>query len=218
MTIPENISDRVNWAIEFAWNITICKIVSEEIKINKEASLQMHYSTILKTVLDLIKFSPKDRVEIELETTVNIEGKFYIIDILLTYTNGILSEKHSIELKCYKKFSSSGGKRGANDIFMKDVYLDIYYSELYLQYQFANYATCLILTDYLNFINPKSKKTKNWNYDISQGHSFNGGHFTTSIGGKEVDFKLRKMYEFNWQKSGNYWGTILRPKVAENVL
>ena len=167
MTIPENISDRVNWAIEFAWNITICKIVSGEIKVNKEASLQMHYSTILKTVLDLIKFSPKDRVEIELETTVNIEGKSYIIDILLTYTDGIVSEKHSIELKCYKEFASSGGKRGANDIFMKDVYLDIYYSELYLQHKFADHTTCLILTDYSYFINPKSKKTKNWNYDIS---------------------------------------------------
>ena len=212
MTIPEKINDRVNWAIEFAWNITICKIVSEEIKINKEASLQMHYSTILKTVLDLIKFSPKDRIDIELETTVKIENKPYIIDILLTYTDGIVSEKHSIELKCYKTFSSSGGKRGANDIFMKDVYLDIYYSELYLQHKFAHQATCLILTDYPNFINPKSKKTKNWDYDISQGHSFTGGHFTTSIGGKEVDFKLSKTYKFDWQKNGNYWTTILKPE------
>ena len=31
MTIPENISDRVTWAIEFAWNITVNKIVNEEI-------------------------------------------------------------------------------------------------------------------------------------------------------------------------------------------
>jgi len=212
VTVPENLNDRVNWAIEFAWNITICKIACGKIKINKEASLQMHYSLNLKTVLDLIKFSPKDRVEIELETAVIVEGKTYIIDILLTYTDGIVSKKHSIELKCYKEFASSGGKRGASDIFMKDVYLDIYYSELYLQHKFADYTTCLILTDYSNFINPKSKKTKNWDYDISQGHSFTGGHFTTSIGGRDVDFRLRETYEFIWQKNGDYWGTILRPK------
>ncbi|HMS52689.1 MAG TPA: hypothetical protein PKD56_10205, partial [Chitinophagales bacterium] len=130
MTTPKHISNRVTWAIEFAWTITVDKIVNGEIKVNKEASLQMHYSTILKTVLDLIKFSPMDRIDIELETTVKVGTKPYIIDILLTYTDGVISEKHSIELKCYKTISSSGGKRGAGDIFMHSVYLDIYYSEL----------------------------------------------------------------------------------------
>ncbi|MEZ5015181.1 MAG: hypothetical protein R2794_12905 [Chitinophagales bacterium] len=212
MMIPKHISDRITWAIEFAWVITVDKIVNGEIKVNKEASLQMHYSTILKTVLDLIKFTPKDRIEIELETTVKVGTKPYIIDILLTYTDGIVSEKHSIELKCYKTISSSGGKRGAGDIFMYSVYLDIYYSELYVDNKFADSATCLILTDYENFINPKSKKTKNWTYDISQGHSIKGGHFKTSIGGKNVDFNLTKTYKFNWQKNGDYWTTLLRPE------
>jgi len=212
MTIPENINDRVNWAIGFAWNITICKIANGEIKINKEASLQMHYSSILKTVLDIIKFASADRIDIELETEVIIERKRYLIDILLTYKNGIVSTKHSIELKCYKTFASSGRRRGGSDIFMREVYRDIYNSELYSQHKFTDYTTCLILTDYSNFIAPRSKETKNWNYDISQGHSFSGGHFTTSVGGKEVDFKLRGTYEFDWQKNGDYWGAIIRPK------
>lgn len=210
---PKQISDRVTWAIDFAWCITIDKIVNGEIKINKEASLQMHYSTILKTTLDLIKYSPKDRIEIELETTVKVGIKPYIIDILLSYTDGFINEKHSIELKCYKTISSSGGKRGAGDIFMYSVYLDLYYSELYLKNKFADRATCLILTDYNNFINPKSKKTKNWTYDISQGHTFTGGHFTTNIGSnKNVDFKLTKKYTFDWKQNDNYWATLLRPE------
>lgn len=212
MTTPKHISDRVTWAIEFAWTITVDKIVNGEIKVNKEASLQMHYSTILKTVLDLIKFSPTDRIEIELETTVKVGTKPYIIDILLLYTDGAITERHSIELKCYKTISSSGGKRGAGDIFMHSVYLDLYYSELYLANNFTDRATCLILTDYENFINPKSKKTKNWTYDISQGHTFTGGHFTTSIGGKKVDFNLTKTFKFDWQKNGNYWTALLRPE------
>lgn len=212
MTTPKHISERVSWAIEFAWNITVDKIVNGEVKINKEASLQMHYSTILKTVLDLIKFSQTDRIEIELETTVKVGTKSYIIDILLSYTDGNIFEKHSIELKCYKTIASSGGKRGAGDIFMHSVYLDLYYSELYLAYKFADKATCLILTDYENFVNPKSKKTKNWAYDISQGHRFTGGHFTTSIGGKKVDFNLTKTFNFDWVKNGNYWTALLRPE------
>lgn len=212
MTTPKYISDRVTWAIDFAWSIAVDKIVNEEIKVNKEASLQLHYSSILKTVLDLIKFSPKDRIEIELETTKKVGSKPYIIDILLSYTDGKISEKHSIELKCYKTITSSGGKRGASDLFMHGVYLDIYYSEIYLEHGFADYATCLILTDHSNFINPKSKKTKNWTYDISQGHSFTGGHFITSIGGKSVDLILTKTYKFNWQQNGDYWTTVLRPE------
>lgn len=117
MKTPEKISDRVNWVIELAWNITIQKIANKEITINKEASLQMHYSTILKTLLDLIKFSPKEKATIELETNVIIDGKPYIIDILISYTDGITSEKHSIELKCYKTLTSTGKKRGASDIW-----------------------------------------------------------------------------------------------------
>jgi len=209
---PKQISDRVTWAIDFAWYITIDKIVNGDIKVNKEASLQLHYSTVLKTVLDLIKYSPKDRIEIELETTVVVAEKPYIIDILLSYTDGNISEKHSIELKFYKTFASSGRKRGANDIFMRSVYEDLFYSELYLKNQFANKATCIILTDYKSFIYPKSKNTKNWTYDISQGHTFSGGHFTTSVGGKNVDFKLSKKYKFDWKQNGNYWTTILRPE------
>lgn len=212
METPKNLSERVSWAIEFAWNITIEKIVNGELRVNKEASLQLHYSAILKSVLDLIKFSPTERIEIELETTVKVDAKPYNIDILIFYSDGNINEKHSIELKCYKTLSSSGGKRGAGDIFMHGVYVDIYYSELYLKHSFANHTTCLILTDYKNFIHPKSKKTKNWNYDISQGYYLKGGCFNTSIGGKMVDFKLTGTYKFDWTQNGEYWSTILRPE------
>ena len=209
----KHLKDRVSWAIKFAWDITICKIVKEEIKINKEASLQMHYSSILKTILDLAKFSPDERIDIELESSVFIEGKWYIIDILLTYRIGdSFKEKHSIELKFYKTQSSSGGKRGANDIFMKDIYQDIYYSELYAQHQEVNYTTCLILTDYENFVNPPQKNTKNWEYDTSQGHIVEPKNFTTPIGGKEVNFTLKKRYRFVWENNGSYWATIIRPE------
>jgi hypothetical protein len=212
METPKNLSERVSWAIEFAWSITIEKIAYGEIKINKEASLQLHYSANLKSVLDLIKFSPTERIEVELETTVKVGAKPYIIDILILYSDGIINEKHSIELKCYKTLSSSGGKRGAGDIFMHGVYTDIYYSEIYLKYNFADHTTCLILTDYKNFIHPKSKKTKNWTYDISDGFILKGGNFDTSIGGKKVDFKVSGTYKFDWTKSGEYWSTILRPE------
>ncbi|NTW33328.1 MAG: hypothetical protein HGB12_12020 [Bacteroidetes bacterium] len=78
--------------------------------------------------------------------------------------------------------------------------------------KFADRTTCSILTDYDKFINPKSKKTKNWTYDISQLHSLTGAHFTISIGGKNVDFNLTKTYKFNWLKNGDYWTALIRPE------
>lgn len=211
--ISKNISERVSWAIEFGWWLTIEKIVNGEIKINKEASLQLHFASILKTLMDLIKFNANERFDVDLETTVYVGGKAYIIDALVSYTDGSgINEKHSIELKFYKTKSASGKARGANDIFMHSVYVDLFYSELYLQNNHANHATCLILTDYENFVNPKKKTTKNWVYDISHGHQFVGGSFTTSIGGKSVNFKLVKKYKFNWIQNGMYWSALIRPE------
>jgi hypothetical protein len=211
--ISQNISERVSWAIEFGWRLTIEKIVNGEIKVSKEASLQLHYASILKNLMELIKFSPKERYEVDLETTVYIGLKPYIIDILITYSDGSeVNEKHSIELKCYKTKAASGKARGANDIFMYSVYIDLFYSELYTNNNHADHTTCLILTDYPNFVNPKKKDTKNWIYDISHGNSITGGHFTTSIGGKPVNFNLIRKYTFNWLQNGMYWSLLIRPE------
>lgn len=210
MHIPIDLRERVSWAIEFAWQITLHKICSSEIHVYKEASLQLHYSSILKDTLGLIKFSPQERFSLELESTITINEKPFIVDILVLYSNSELSEKHAIELKCYRTLAASGKNRGANDIFMHAVYEDLYITEQYVKCRQADIATCLILTDYENFVNPKQKTSKNWTYDISHNYKLTPNRFTTPIGGKMVDFSLDSAYHFIWTKQGNFWGTILR--------
>ncbi len=211
MEIPFFIRDRVSWAIEFAWQVILNKAGRDEIRVNKEASLQLYYSLVLKETLELLKFSPGEQFHIELEFSVNALGKQLIIDVLVSYSDGELSEKHAIELKCYKTKASSGNKRGAVDIFMKDVYLDLYYTEQYVLGKVADYTTCLVLTDFKSFISPKKKTGKSWAYDVSDNFMVKGGSYTTPIGGKPVNFNLTKNYQFRWVNQVKYWGTLLRP-------
>ena len=211
MEIPFSIRDRVSWAIEFAWQIVLSKAGREEIRVNKEASLQLYYSSILKNTLDLLKFSPDEQFYVELEVSVKTIERSLIIDILISYSNKDLSEKHAIELKCYKTKASSGNNRGATDIFMKDVYMDLYYTEQYVLDKVADFTTCLVLTDFKYFISPKKKTAKSWAYDISDNFIVKKGKFITPIGGKQVKFNLGKSYHFRWVNHEKYWGTMLRP-------
>jgi hypothetical protein len=211
MNISNNLRERVSWAIEFAWQITLRKISDGEIKVFKEASLQLHFSAILKEILNLIKFAPQERFDLELESTVQVNNKPSIIDVLVSYKSSDIFERHAIELKCYRTLSASGKNRGANDIFMHAVYEDLYITEQYLKFKVADITTCLILTDYENFINPKRKTSKNWMYDISHDYKLNPNRFTTPIGGRNVDFSLESAYHFYWSKFGKFWGTLIRP-------
>ena len=211
MEIPASNRERVSWAIKFSWDILQHKVGNQEIRVNKEASLQLYYASILKDTLQLLKFSPDEQFYVELEVSVTLIGKPLIIDILVTYNDKVASEKHAIELKCYRTQSSSGKNRGANDIFMHAVYMDLHFTEQYVTEKVSDFATCLILTDYQNFVSPKRKTSKNWTYDISHGCVVNSKRFTTPIGGKSVDFSLTKSYHFKWTRQGKFWGTLLRP-------
>jgi hypothetical protein len=41
MNTPQNISDRVDWAIEFAWGITVDKIANGECKSSAQSGLKI---------------------------------------------------------------------------------------------------------------------------------------------------------------------------------
>ncbi len=49
------------------------------------------------------------------------------------------------------------------------------------------------------------KRAKCWDYDISHGTEVGDKHLSTPIGGKTIDIRLRKSYEFNWVQNGDFW-------------
>ncbi len=199
--------ERLRKSISFAWEVFTKKVATGLLSINKEASMQLHYSLILHQVVPLICYNKDEQVQIELEAGLNIKGKRREVDLILCGLNSKLnsSYKIAIEMKCYRTLTSSGRKRGATDIFMKDVYEDLFLLEEYCSHANFNRGVALVMTDMERFVNPKKKKAKCWDYDISQGTKVSNVHIKTPIGGKDVDVRLRKSYEFKWINRGEFW-------------
>jgi len=197
--------ERLRKSITFAWNVFSEKVGSGLLHINKEASMQLQYSYILQQVVPLICFNDDENVKIELETGVRVEDKSREIDLVLLGKTSTQSYKIAVEMKCYHEYASSGGKRGATDIFMKDVYEDLYLLESYCNLANFDKGIALVMNDLGRLVNPKKKDAKCWGYDISDGTQVSNVHLTTPIGGKPVDLKINKSYEFKWVKKNEFW-------------
>lgn len=200
----DDINERAISMIKTAWEIFSRKVGNGLILINKEASMQLQYAYILKHMIPLIIFKDDEEIELELETSVSDGASNREVDIMVIVNNGEDIFKIAIELKCYRTKASSGGNRGATDIFMKDVYQDLHLLERYCENKQADIGIGLIMNDYKNFVYPKNKDAKCWDYDISQGAKVGNVHLTTPIGGKPIDILLNKKYEFKWNEVGEF--------------
>lgn len=201
----ENFSERMRAAISLAWAMFSRKVGNGLIPINKEASMQLQYAYVLQQLIPLITFHENERFEIELETGVKANGRSREIDLLFTGEFGEQKFVIAIEMKCYRTLTASGGKRGATDIFMKDVYEDLYLLEQYTLEGIAQEGVSLIMNDMARLVNPSRKDAKCWDYDISNGASFGPITLNTPIGGKEVNINLAKNYQLNWLNYGDLW-------------
>jgi len=197
--------ERLMKSISFAWLVFSKKVGNDLLPINKEASMQLHYAYVLQQVIPLICFDQNEIVQIELESSVHVDGRSREIDLVLEGNDSRDIHKIAVEMKCYRKTASSGKPRGAQDIFMKDVYADLKLLEDYCEHAGFDRGILLVMTDHEYFVNPKSRTGKTWDYDISNGYQVKSIHLTTPLGGEEIDIRLKKSYEFNWDKCGNFW-------------
>lgn len=196
---------RLRQAVSAAWAIFARKVGGGTIPINKEASMQLQYAYILRQLLPLTSQSRSEVADIELETGVRTTSGANEVDILLKGESAQGPSSIAIELKCYRTIASSGGPRGAHDIFMRDVYEDLAVLEDYVTLGIAQRGVALVMNDLERFVNPKVKSGKCWAYDISDGHSISGANLLVPVGGRDVSVQLNKSYEFSWSKHGAYW-------------
>lgn len=207
-----NFNKRLRESISVAWSIFTRKVGYGLIEINKEASMQLQYSYILQQILPLLTYRNNEEARIELETGVPLGESTKEIDLLLSGISPDGGTKIAVEMKCYRTFASSGGKRGATDIFMKDVYEDLQLLEKYIEAGHATQGVSLVMNDMENLVNPRSKKAKCWNYDISHGTKIKDICLTTPIGGKDIYIQLHKEHEIFWEKHGDFWFTEIEGK------
>ena len=196
---------RMRAAISLAWSLFARKVGGGLIEINKEASMQLQFGYILQQVLPLITFHKSEKLDLELETGVRVGNTTCEIDILLAGTSESKSHRIAVELKCYRTLASSGGKRGATDIFMKDVYEDLAILESYVECGHANEGIALVMNDMEPLVRPRDKTAKCWHYDISHGAVFGPTVLNTPIGGKDVTIALRNSYRLEWLQYGPFW-------------
>lgn len=201
----EDLAVRMRAAISLAWSLLAKKVGGGLIAINKEASLQLQFGYVLQQVLPLITFHESEQLGLELETGAKIDQSYCEIDVLLTGASESRTHRIAVELKCYRTLASSGGKRGATDIFMKDVYEDLAVLERYVECGHANEGVALIMNDMERLVRPTQKTAKCWRYDISHGATFGPVVLDTPIGGKDVSITLTNRYELEWRQYGRFW-------------
>ena len=201
----ESFKERMRAAVSLSWLMFSRKVGSGLIPINKEASMQLKYAYVLQQLVPLITFHENEIYEIELETGVSVGGSSREIDILFSGKFQEIEHKIAIEMKCYRTFAASGGLRGATDIFMKDVYFDLFLLEQYISENKAHEGVSLVMNDMERLVHPKKKDAKCWAYDISNNSEFGPIQLKTPIGGKPVNISLLNKYIFTWKKYGSFW-------------
>ena len=202
----EDLVNRVKGIVDICWDSFSAKVGCGLITINKEASMQLQFAYLVKNTLDLSVYNEDETVELELETAIPVDGRLRECDIVIQITKGNIEVFLPIEMKCYKEFASSGGKRGASDIFMKDVYHDLELLEKYKTQEKYISGIELVMSDLERLVFPKTKRGKKWDYDISQGKTIsNGINLTTPIGGYETNINLKGSYAFNWHQVNNFY-------------
>ena len=203
----EDITSRVNNVVELCWESFSAKVGNGLISINKEASMQLQFAYLLKNTLDLAVFVEDESVRLELETGIQLKGKLRECDMLIRIQKEEQEVILPIEMKCYKTWSSSGGRRGAQDIFRYNLYQDLELLEAYQKEKDEiALGVQLTMTDSRNFVFPKSKDFKSWQYDISDGAFIHGGtNIEVAIGGKPTNILLERSYQFKWKKVGEHF-------------
>lgn len=102
------LEDRLKQIIDGSYKLLCQKIVSGNIIVDNEASLQMQFGVILKQLGQLYEFSIKDHFSVELEiwqdipTTSKSNNGRARCDIYLKFTSGSETKEAAIELKYFK--------------------------------------------------------------------------------------------------------------------
>lgn len=198
---------RVKEIVNLCWDSFSAKVGGDLLSINKEASMQLHFAYILKNSIDLVIHHKNESVSIELETGIQVNGRMRECDIIIRIKKNEEEVIFPIEMKCYKTKSSSGKLRGAQDLFRYGIYEDLELLESYVNKDENRLLGIqLTMTDSRNFVYPKSKKGKSWNYDVSHDTVIkNGIEINIPIGGKQASVKLIHDYHFNWVTIGDFY-------------
>lgn len=202
---------RIQDIINECWVAFIQQLSERTIRISKEASMQLEFSYLLKTNINKAIKNIDESIWVDLEKAVVINNRSREIDVVIEISKGKMTRFLPIEMKCYRTFATSGGRRAAHDIFKYKVYEDMELLESYSNLPNYINGIQLTVTDNVSMVFPKNKNAKSWTYDTSEGTRLRGGvNLNTPIGGHPVNLVLSKNYTFNWDNRNGFYFLMLR--------
>lgn len=200
-----SLEEKLKHIIDTSYNFLLGQVGNGRIVIQNEASMQLHFAYILKSIGELMQFSYTDVFSIKLETpyvsgsTLNKSGsKKAKIDIALTLSNNETLASCAIELKHFQK----DNHREPNNRY--DAYNDLQNLEDYVSSTLYSFGVFLLATDHLHYVNQNIYSADTADYDLRQGSSYTAGRVLEYRTSKPygVPIILMNDYNFTWVKAG----------------
>jgi len=198
--------DRLIEIVNFAYARLREKINGGRICVENEASLQLHLSSLLKSIGELYESSKNERFSIELEKPVVLsDGRFENksgtpkakIDVWISLENLETNTrtKCAIELKYFKL----ANHREPNNRY--DVFSDILNLENYGE--FTDIGFLIVATDHNHYVEKSGYSEGTKLFDFRHGESYSAGTPLSYNTGKPYGGQiiLANSYNFNWDKS-----------------
>lgn len=165
--ILTELQSRLNRIVNDSYEILCNKVVQNSISVPNEASLQLHFGTVLKQVGVLHEYSLTDGFKIELELPIELsectaksKGKARC-DIYMELTNGKYSVYAAIELKHFKYSKTQEATTDNRFALLCDLENMEHYKEQYWE-QDKKLLQCyaIVYTDNINYTKESNGKRK----------------------------------------------------------
>ena len=203
--VKPSADDRLVRVFDLAYECLRRKINGGRIRVENEASLQLQFAAILKSVGELLEVERDEFFAIELEKPVTLSDRSFgksgsakaKIDIYFSYTNATTKAVRScaVEMKFFKKQNH----REPNNRY--DVFADIHNLENYGHV--ADQCFMVVGTDHDHYVNQPQYSADTSDFDFRQGASYAAGatatYRTAKVYGAPIT--LRGSYAFAWDQT-----------------
>lgn len=196
--------------VDLSYKILMRQIAGGAILVDNEASFQLQFAYILKTIGELHKFSPDDLYTIELENTIELkeatnksETTKARVDIILSLGDTNNFSTCAIELKYFKKKN----QREPNNRY--DVFLDLSNLEQYKK-DVYDLAYFIIGTDHEHYVDKCYYSINTKDFDFSNNKEYKKGTILTYNTAKTnvKPIVLDHDYIFMWDKIEKTYSNI----------
>jgi hypothetical protein len=197
--------DRLTRVFDLAYECLRRKINGGRIRVENEASLQLQFAAILKSVGELLEVERDEFFSIELEKPITLpQGAFTKsgsskakIDILFSFTNVATKTVRScaVEMKFFKRLNH----REPNNRY--DVFADIHNLENYGD--IAELCFMVVGTDHDHYVSQAEYSEATGQFDFREGRNYLSGTTTTyrTVSPYGAPITLRGSYAFSWDQT-----------------